>query len=121
MVFDQRASACIRAVESGPPEMAASTTPAVRSAKRRSKAAASSGATLSGRGRLMMLVGEPGIGKTRTADEFATYARLRSAQVLWGRCYDGEGAPAHWPWVQIIRAYVHDREPQSLLTEMRID
>ena len=73
---------------------------------------------LSGRGRLMMLVGEPGIGKTRTSEEFATYARLRNVQVLWGRCYEGEGAPAYWPWVQIIRAYVHDKEPKELASEM---
>jgi len=73
---------------------------------------------LSGRGRILMLVGEPGIGKTRTAEELATYARLRGAQVLWGRCYEGEGAPAYWPWVQIIRAYVHDREPGTLMSEM---
>ena len=38
--------------------------------------------TLSGRGRLVTLVGEPGIGKTRTAQELATYAGLRGAQVL---------------------------------------
>jgi class 3 adenylate cyclase/tRNA A-37 threonylcarbamoyl transferase component Bud32 len=74
--------------------------------------------SLSGRGHILMLVGEPGIGKTRTAEELATYARLRGAQVLWGRCYEGEGAPAYWPWVQIIRSYVHDREPQTLLSEM---
>ena len=73
---------------------------------------------LSGRGRLLLLVGEPGIGKTRTAEEFATYARLRKAQVLWGRCYEGEGAPAFWPWVQAIRTYVHDRDPKALLSEM---
>ena len=72
---------------------------------------------LSGRGRLMMLVGEPGIGKTRTS-EVATYARLRNVQVLWGRCYEGEGAPAYWPWVQIIRSYVHDKEPKELASEM---
>jgi class 3 adenylate cyclase len=74
--------------------------------------------SLSGRGRLMMLVGEPGIGKTRTSEEFATYARLRNVQVLWGRCYEGEGAPAYWPWVQIIRSYVHDKEPTTLMSEM---
>ena len=74
--------------------------------------------SLSGRGRLMMLVGEPGIGKTRTSEEFATYARLRNVQVLWGRCYEGEGAPAYWPWVQIIRSYVHDKEPKQLMSEM---
>ena len=66
----------------------------------------------------MMLVGEPGIGKTRTSEEFATYARLRNVQVLWGRCYEGEGAPAYWPWVQIIRSYVHDKEPKELMSEM---
>jgi class 3 adenylate cyclase len=73
---------------------------------------------LSGRGRLLMLVGEPGIGKTRTSEEFATYATLRNAQVLWGRCYEGEGAPAYWPWVQVVRSYVHDRDPKELMSEM---
>jgi class 3 adenylate cyclase len=73
---------------------------------------------LSGRGRLLMLVGEPGIGKTRTSEELATYAGLRRAQVLWGRCYEGEGAPAYWPWVQIIRSYVHDRDPDELKSQM---
>jgi class 3 adenylate cyclase len=73
---------------------------------------------LSGRGRVLMLVGEPGIGKTRTAEELVTYARLRKAQVLWGRCYEGEGAPAYWPWVQAIRSYVHERDAKTLLSEM---
>ncbi|MEE9279178.1 MAG: protein kinase [Myxococcota bacterium] len=73
---------------------------------------------LSGRGRILLLVGEPGIGKTRTCEELATYARMRGAQVLWGRCYEGEGAPAYWPWMQIIRSYVHEREPQRLMSEM---
>ena len=46
-----------------------------------------------GRGRLVMLAGEPGIGKTRIAQELAAYAETRGFQVLWGRCYEGEGAP----------------------------
>ena len=73
---------------------------------------------LSGRGRVLLLVGEPGIGKTRTSEELTTYARMRGAQVLWGRCYEGDGAPAYWPWVQIIRSYVHDRDPKQLVSEM---
>ena len=73
---------------------------------------------LSGRGRLVLLVGEPGIGKTRCADELATYARLRGAQVLTGRCYEGDGAPAYWPWVQVVRAYAHDRDPADLRSEL---
>jgi tetratricopeptide (TPR) repeat protein len=54
-----------------------------------------------GRGSLVMLVGEPGIGKTRTAQELATYAGLRGGQVLWGRARESAGAPAYWPWIQI--------------------
>ena len=45
-----------------------------------------------GEGRLVMLVGEPGIGKTRTAQELSSYAETLNAQVLWGRCYEEEGA-----------------------------
>jgi len=74
--------------------------------------------TLSGRGRLVTLVGEPGIGKTRTAQELATYAGLRGAQVLWGRSYEGQGAPPYWPWVQAIRSYVRERDPEQLRSEM---
>ena len=73
---------------------------------------------LSGRGRLVTLVGEPGIGKTRTAQELATYAGLRGAQVLWGRCYEEQGVPPYWPWVQAIRSYVREREPEQLRSEM---
>jgi len=73
---------------------------------------------LAGRGRLATLVGEPGIGKTRTAEELATYARLRGAEVLVGRCYEGEGAPALWPWVQIVRAYAERHADADLAADM---
>src|SRR5262249_55047708 len=45
---------------------------------------------VSGHGRLVLLAGDPGIGKTRTAEEFATHARQEGAEVLWGRCHEGE-------------------------------
>src|SRR5262245_56468065 len=54
--------------------------------------------TLAGRGRVVLLEGEPGIGKTRLASEFAAFAERRGARVLVGRCYEGEGAPPFWPW-----------------------
>jgi tetratricopeptide (TPR) repeat protein len=73
---------------------------------------------LSGQGKVSLLAGEPGIGKTRLAEELATYAALRGCRVLWGRCHEWEGAPAYWPWVQALRAYVHDRDPQQLRTEL---
>ena len=73
---------------------------------------------LAQRGRLVLLGGEAGIGKTRLAADLETYAELRGAQVLWGRCHQREGAPAYWPWVQAIRAYVHDRDPGELASEL---
>ena len=47
--------------------------------------------TISSQGRLVVLVGEPGIGKTRTAQELAAQAEKLGAQVLWGWCYYGSG------------------------------
>ena len=62
------------------------------------------GNAIAGHGRLVMLAGEPGIGKTRTAQELASYAQQKGATVLWGRCYEREGAPPYWPWVQPIQS-----------------
>jgi tetratricopeptide (TPR) repeat protein len=62
-----------------------------------------------GNGRLVLLAGEPGIGKTRLADEFARLAVTQGIEVLWGRCWEGGGAPAYWPLCQIIRACVEGR------------
>jgi tetratricopeptide (TPR) repeat protein len=57
-----------------------------------------------GRGRLVLIAGEPGIGKTRLADELGHRALAVGARVLWGRCWEGGGAPAFWPWAQVVRA-----------------
>jgi len=69
---------------------------------------------LAGRGRVFLLVGEPGIGKSRLADELTVRARSRGAVVLVGRCWEAGGAPAYWPWVQSLRAYVQALEPPAL-------
>lgn len=74
--------------------------------------------SIAGHGRLAMLVGEPGIGKTRIAQELASYAKQRGAQVLWGWCYEGEGAPPYWPWIQILRGYLRHQDPDGLRSEM---
>jgi len=66
------------------------------------------------RGRLVLLSGEPGIGKSRLADEIADAARASGATVLWGRCWEAGGAPAYWPWVQALRTLVRDAAPDRL-------
>ncbi len=71
-----------------------------------------------GQGQLVMLVGEPGIGKTRTAKEMTSHADAVGVRVLWGRCYEGEGAPPYWPWVQTLRQYVHSTDPDKLASVM---
>src|SRR5262245_59356021 len=58
---------------------------------------------LAGRGRLFVVVGPPGAGKTRLADELASRAKARGAAVRWGRGWDGGDAPPYWPWRQAIR------------------
>jgi tetratricopeptide (TPR) repeat protein len=60
----------------------------------------------SGRGGLFLIGGEPGIGKSRLADEFAEHARQSGADVLWGRAWEGAGAPAYWPWIQALRGHL---------------
>jgi len=73
-----------------------------------------------GHGRLVMLVGEPGIGKATLAGEFERIARQHGAQVLWGRCWEGDGAPAFWPWVQVIRDYAAGQDPATLRVQMEV-
>jgi class 3 adenylate cyclase len=77
------------------------------------------GDAVAGQGRLILVGGEAGIGKTRIAEELGAEARARGVRVLWGRCYEeGEGAPGYWPWIQILRAYVSSRMPAALAAEL---
>lgn len=57
-----------------------------------------------GAGRLVLCAGEPGIGKTRLAQELAGVALAGGTAVAWGRCVETEGAPAFWPWRQVLRS-----------------
>jgi predicted ATPase/DNA-binding winged helix-turn-helix (wHTH) protein len=57
-----------------------------------------------GRGQLAVIIGEAGIGKSRTLSEFATHAKARGFSAWQGSAYAGDSAPAYWPWVEIVRA-----------------
>ena len=74
--------------------------------------------SFAGRGRLFLLVGEPGIGKSRVADELLAIARDRGAGVLVGRAWEAGGAPAYWPWVQALRGFVGESEPAALRPQL---
>ena len=71
-------------------------------------------AATNGHGRVVLLAGEPGIGKTSLAVDCAAYADQRGARSLWGACWEGEGAPAFWPWIQALRVYAGDVDDEDL-------
>jgi len=68
----------------------------------------------SGLGSVAMVVGDAGIGKTRLLQEFATYARLRGAQVLWGAAYEGEARLPYGPFAEALQDYVSRTSVQTL-------
>ena len=113
----------LEAIRDAPPEAAARPSPR-RTRSSASRAASSSAAStswqqlraaadeaLAGRGRLVLLVGEPGIGKTRTSRGARDLRARPRGQGALGPLPRGEGAPAYWPWVQVIRSYVARGRP----------
>lgn len=72
---------------------------------------------LSGNGGMVALAGEPGIGKTRAAQELEQYATDHGALVYWGHCYEDAGSPPYWPWLQALGACVRARDADALRKE----
>ncbi len=70
--------------------------------------------SLSGQAHLALISGEPGIGKTRLANEILVYARLKGAVVLHGGCYEYEAATPYLPFVEAIREWVHEQSTEEL-------
>jgi tetratricopeptide (TPR) repeat protein len=74
--------------------------------------------SLQGRGTLVLISGEPGIGKTRLMAEFAARAQRAGVTSLWANCWEGGEAPVFWPWIQVLRAYGRGRDPAELHQEL---
>ena len=74
--------------------------------------------TLAGRGRLLLVTGEPGVGKSRLAEVADIRAQAHGFRVLWGRCWEGGGAPPYWPWIQVIRAYLRVPEAADVFAQL---
>lgn len=71
-----------------------------------------------GRGRLFLIAGEGGIGKTRLVEAVAHEARPTEVVIAWGRCWEGGGGPPLWPWVQILRSCTFDRPADVLQRDL---
>lgn len=70
------------------------------------------------RGGVLFLVGEPGIGKSRLATEAAERATAQGFRVVWGRCWEGAGAPTFWPWIQVLRTLARNGDSLGELARL---
>jgi predicted ATPase len=67
----------------------------------------------------MMVVGEPGIGKTAVCEQLSTYATLRGGKTLVGHCYEeGSLSLPYLAFVEAMRSYVLSRDTRSLRREL---
>lgn len=75
-------------------------------------------AAIHGEGGTVLIAGEAGAGKTRLAEALAGVALQDGAEVLWGRSYEGEGASAFWPWLQLLRSMARARSDERLRRDL---
>ncbi len=69
-------------------------------------------AAADGQGCVWLVAGDEGIGKSRLVEEVTSIAEHQRLELYWGRCWEEGGAPAYWPWIQILRSLV--RRPDSV-------
>src|SRR6202163_4888883 len=67
-----------------------------------------------GRGALVLIGGEPGVGKTRLTQELATQTQQLSIGVFTGSCYEREGDLPYMPWMEIFVAAARPLTPSAL-------
>jgi predicted ATPase len=74
---------------------------------------------IGGRGGVVLVFGDAGIGKTTVARQVAEDATARGADCVWATCWEDATAPAFWPWIQVLRA-LHDRRPDLVRAETEL-
>jgi hypothetical protein len=72
---------------------------------------------IDGRGGVVLLTGEPGIGKTAVAMDAVIRAERHRVRTLWAAAWDGGGAPDYWPWIQVFRSIASDRSRRGVGAE----
>lgn len=67
-----------------------------------------------GHAQLVLISGEPGVGKTRLAKELIAYGRLHGGRILQGGCYEYEAMVPYLPFAEALREWVHGQSTESL-------
>lgn len=75
-------------------------------------------ATRAGRGGLLPVIGELGMGKTRLLEEFAARSAASGVEVHQSWCPDSKGVPPLWPWVRMLHGMIEKRDDSRLETEI---
>ncbi|MFT3835597.1 MAG: AAA family ATPase [Myxococcaceae bacterium] len=76
------------------------------------------GDALASRTRFALLSGEPGIGKSRLAEELCSLAVERGAVTAWARAWEGEATPAFWLVRQLLKRL--EKHPKTKDTLQRL-
>jgi oligopeptide transport system substrate-binding protein len=71
-------------------------------------------AARAGRGGLIIVHGEAGVGKTRLVEELAKHLRWQGVRVLWGRCYEFERILPYQPVGEALQAVLSSMAPGEL-------
>ncbi|NED98794.1 ATP-binding protein [Phytoactinopolyspora halotolerans] len=75
--------------------------------------------TLGSHGGFVLVAGEPGVGKTTLVAQVLHDADRQGALVVGGTCWDREGAPGYWPWVQAVRSLERQVDPAEWAAAVR--
>jgi len=70
-------------------------------------------------GRLILISGESGVGKTRLVAELEVQAELEGARVVWGQCVESGGSAYH-PWREVLRVLVRYVEGADVAAMRRV-
>jgi len=65
---------------------------------------------------LMLVTGEAGMGKTSLLQRYAAEVAKRGARAVWGTCWEGDQAPALWPWTQVVRTLLDQDDDEDAVT-----
>jgi AAA ATPase-like protein len=70
---------------------------------------------------LVLVTGEAGMGKTSLLQRYAAELAERGARAVWGTCWEGDQAPALWPWTQVVRTLLdQDRDEEAITAELAV-